>query len=452
GEGWGAGRRLATPEAGLMSPVEDSPCLRLFHSTGDVGCRGPRRLRLPIYSVQNAEDIQDLENLTKFNSVAVVLPASMLNATTLSKLEATTKLGGVIVIDGPPPDCPECPHEHFSQDGQTPGAIPMPILSWDGDFDPLYTWNTHGNSLLQQSRSYPMTLITDSLEQGKAEAWGLANHERLGGAGGPVQHPIYMAQMSYYFGKGGRLTSISCLNWKDVAGHSYPQCLPIGGHSVWGVAGLVDSTKPLVLGAAGLDSASIFPSSSGGVNSAASGAIAVLAAADAIRASGVHVSALPRQIGFAMFQAEAWGLTGSRRFAKDALSGEFKCHNQVPGKESPSGEPMCLNPLYPSLEFSKLGKLSHTVVIDQVGITGDSHSTGLFLHTSSKASGESTSKVLTAGANGGKYALRASSPAPSSLPSSPLRALSAADRDMEGFVIAGYNSAYIDPLYHSHFK
>ncbi|CAN0528482.1 unnamed protein product, partial [Ectocarpus sp. 8 AP-2014] len=64
---------------------------------------------------------------------------------------------------------------------------------------------------------------------------------------------------------------------------------------------------------------------------------------------------------------EAYGYTGSRRFVQDWRGEGVSCLNRVDPTVSPTGQEACLDPLYPSLEFQKLGKPAHVVSVDQVG-------------------------------------------------------------------------------------
>ena len=75
-----------------------------------------------------------------------------------------------------------------------------------------------------------------------------------------------------------------------------------------------------------------------------------------------------------ILQAEAYGFTGSRRFVQDWKDG-VKCRNVLDPTLSPSGSEACLDPLYPSLEFQKLGRPAHVVSVDQV------HRLAFVLHT-----------------------------------------------------------------------
>lgn len=51
-----------------------------------------------------------------------------------------------------------------------------------------------------------------------------------------MAYPMWTAELDYYFGPSG-VTSSKCLRWKDVDGNLVPQCMPLGGQSVWASLG-----------------------------------------------------------------------------------------------------------------------------------------------------------------------------------------------------------------------
>ena len=65
-------------------------------------------------------------------------------------------------------------------------------------------------------------------------------------------------------------------------------------------------------------------------------------------------------------QGEAYGFTGSRRFLQDWRGAGVSCQNEADPSVTPTGMEACLDPLYPSLEFRKLGRPAHVLAVDQV--------------------------------------------------------------------------------------
>ncbi len=77
------------------------------------------------------------------------------------------------------------------------------------------------------------------------------------------------------------------------------------------------------MAAAQIDSSALFHDLAYGAESSVSGYIAMLAAADALSRAATEVQALPNMIVFALFQGEAFGRLGSRRFAAELQ--QFAC-------------------------------------------------------------------------------------------------------------------------------
>ncbi|KAL5651593.1 hypothetical protein ACJX0J_037051, partial [Zea mays] len=84
--------------------------------------------------------------------------------------------------------------------------------------------------------------------------------------------------------------------------------------------GSTEHLKPLILAIASQDSASFFWDRSLGSDSPISGLIALLTAVDAL--SHIHgLSKLKKQLVFAVFNGEAWGYLGSRKFLQELDEG-----------------------------------------------------------------------------------------------------------------------------------
>ncbi|CAN0507186.1 unnamed protein product, partial [Ectocarpus sp. 12 AP-2014] len=329
------------------------------------------------------------------------------------------------------------------------------------DVDASYPWNSRGDGLLMESFDFPMVLVAGgSSDDVRARAASNGN------VGGPSwRYPLHKARMAFYFGGSAmdlnsqvHLFVSSCLGWTDINGDRSPQCKPLGGQSSWasvGGAGL--GGRQTVLAVSGMDSTSMFHDRAPGANSAVSGLVALLSAAESLgtagRSGSVDFSALPRQIVFVTFQArlfrylffaEAYGFTGSRRFVQDWRGEGISCLNRVDPTVSPSGQEACLDPLYPSLEFQKLGKPAHVVSVDQVGCLLEST---LWVHPSPGASSADTGVVSELSPGGGVVLTNSTR---TELPPSPLTAFVKADPEQSGFVLSGYDDTFSCPHYHDH--
>lgn len=110
----------------LSLDIEHTPCVRLFHSGGDVGCRtrGKGGIAGPLLVVDSTRKVEDIEGIAELrvtagrlageeeeegvvgleDGVIAVVPEVMFNGTILERLSATGLLGGVLVLEEEDPD------------------------------------------------------------------------------------------------------------------------------------------------------------------------------------------------------------------------------------------------------------------------------------------------------------------------------------------------------------
>jgi nicastrin len=142
------------------------------------------------------------------------------------------------------------------------------------------------------------------------------------------------------------------------------QCQPLGGKSVWAsLGGSVNTTKPIVLVSATLDSNAFFHEVAIGADAHIASVIQLLLVAEAL--SKVDLSSLEKQIVLTAFAGESWGYLGSKKFVDDVTN--FKCETLSEDGKS------CMSPYQPSLEFEKikLANIDLLVELDQVGNLGN---------------------------------------------------------------------------------
>ena len=137
-------------EGALVTTLDgSSPCVRLFHSGGSIGCREKNDdgKVLPLLSVRGTDfpHVSDLKGAA--GRVAVVLTGSLFNASTLEVLRGTGHLGAVLVLDDSTPGLDDADADTcFSPDSSTPQGAETPSrrVAVDGD----HAWNVHGNGLM----------------------------------------------------------------------------------------------------------------------------------------------------------------------------------------------------------------------------------------------------------------------------------------------------------------
>lgn len=303
-----------------------------------------------------------------------------------------------------------------------------------------YAWNPPGRGLISQRYEYPIVAV-DAVEGARLRSLARAN-----AAAGYNKFPQHAVRFNFYMGP-ANLNSVSCLQQAS--------CLPLGGQSVWGSLGQLDAAhgvaqRPIVMAVAPLDAAELFHELAFGAGSSAASVVALLAAADAL--SQTDAAALPSQILFGAFQAEAWGRVGSRRWLADVQS--FSCQTVVPAGDSPNGRAYCANPLKPDITFAsvQLADIQTVVTVDQMGGAGVPAS-GAYVHEVNGRGPEGTLPVYTA-LNGVAtkpmpVQIAAATGAPPPTPVLSFQA--AAPTTIDAAVIAGYDAAFADQYYFSRF-
>lgn len=176
-----------------------------------------------------------------------------------------------------------------------------------------------------------------------------------------------------------------------------------------------------------LDATALFHDLAVGADAAASSIVAVLAAADAL--SHTNMDTFPNRVAFGLFQGEAYGRIGSRRFVQELQ--QFTCTDTVSATDSPTGFAYCRNPLRPDTAFTEVS-MHAVVAADQVGRTP------LFVHGSGTVAAAVTAAVPGSAAPA----------SPATMPPTPLASFASS---LPGAVLAGYDDAYASRYFHSQF-
>ena len=345
------------------------PCTRIFTSSGSVGC-GSTTSSGSTGALVHVEDAMNLirSYMLTFDFVAV-MSGEFFNETILTEIQTTGFLVGVIVYDLPEDiSYLDSPGARYSVDVVTPQGDQT--ASRNLTIDPNYVWNQYGNGLMQKMLEYPV-VRADEKEIDMLLSLCVENSKN-----GYQNYRINSAELSLYMGAGG-LTSRDCLGWKDIDGRKNPQCLPIGGQSVWGTLGNLDK-RPKVLLTVAFDATAEFRDLASGSNEAMASLAVALIVSEAFSRLSASILTADKQPMIFLANADEWGYAGSRRFVRDLTS--FSCSFPVPANQTMAGLPMCLDPIYPttlfeSIEFSDIDVI---IAIDQIARLDATQS--LYLH------------------------------------------------------------------------
>lgn len=198
---------------------------------------------------------------------AVVISAAMLNGSVLSFLAAQPTTQGVVVLEDWDKDSSF--DQHLSPDVTTPHGTGTPDASYT--IGPTYAWNSQGSGMAYQSYPFPIVLVTGTPRPDSKPTYATCHITAIAHSTNPKMlnfkclwvvvwwagesvanvrswarqngqlaskdYPRHTAAMDFYFGPLRDVTSGECLTWRDVDGQAAPQCLPLGGQSVWASMG-----------------------------------------------------------------------------------------------------------------------------------------------------------------------------------------------------------------------
>ncbi|CAL4885266.1 unnamed protein product [Urochloa decumbens] len=280
--------------------IESFPCVRLLNLSGEIGCSNPgsEKIIAPIVRFRKGSD-QLVQPST------VLLPLDQMSDFFLrvsNDPELLRKVSGVLIessgvsnnLQGLSPD------RKFPQDAFAPYS------------NHTHDWNPAGSGIMWNRYDFPVFLLSEESTRTLRKV-----SEKNEKTGSGYKANVAEFDLVMQTTKAQTHDSASCL--KE---HS---CLPLGGHSVWTSLppiknGSTEHQKPIILAVTSQDSASFFRDRSIGSDSPISGLIALLTAVDAL--SHIHdLSNLKKQLVFAVFNGEAWGYLGSRKFLQQLDEG-----------------------------------------------------------------------------------------------------------------------------------
>lgn len=431
----------------------------------------------------------------------VLYSSSYVASDAYGSVEVGGPLRGILVLadgDGSSSSDGNANNGNNNLNGYTSPESPTP----QGDNTPMsslsigssYEWNVNGNGLtMTDMYGIPTVYVYDAAtaeylrEVGTEQSASLQSSSNSNNEDDTTNavYPSILSEFNYYMGpqvteSGETVTSKECLEWKNVDGTWSPKCLPLGGNSIWSVAGSPVSldysggegnnnskNKPVVMLSTNIDTTSAFHDISPGANTAASNILTLLLSAQLVGSITDEVlDQLPGKIAFGFFQGESYGYLGSRRFLEDVVQG-FNCQNGNEGvasvykrKDEKGIARACLHPLRADLTFQNINNLRGMIAVDQVGNLGGGKT--LYVHGGEKSATNAhdgfagfLAEVMVE-LSTDDYSVQASSVGEQDgvnpLPPTPLTSLvQVSEGALGGIVLTGYDNAFVDnSLYHSH--
>jgi len=418
----------------------EAKCIRLLTANGRQGCAtlsSGESGRLVLIDSQEELEKQiatppDFGFLATMNIV-------LLNRDNINRLyvAANGYLRGVVFLT----DIWNNPPSGYSPDD----VSPLKHLSPHGE-DNVFSWNTNGDGFLYEDLEFPMIALnsaqSSTMRARAQENLDNLNSQSFASQDGELKYPMY-----------SKVDSRDCL-LKD-------QCLPLGGYSVWSTYADMSSSsyteKPLVIASAQMDTTAIMHQYySIGADSAMSGLVVLLAAAQSLIEIKEELKNLTRQIVFTAFTGEVYDLVGSRKFIRDIK--EFNCLDFMSVHDNPYAQG-CWRPYATSLDFQKLNleNIDAFIEVNQVGMTTSERT--LYIHREKTANAktdliidalQNATETVTADYGCTIRVAEASSDLPGVPPSSYWSFLNN-DPDTPGVVLADHKANYTNPYWHSVF-
>jgi nicastrin len=438
----------------ISKEIAQAACYRLFANDGDIGCRSPSSdgATGALFEIQEESDIDAASDMGL--DLVIALPAQYFTEGTLSKLESSSRTKGILILEDSPSDSAVDNRFIFVGKYSTEVATPQGDDTFQSQYtiNPSAAWNgIYGNGIAYRSLTIPIVRV-DRYESATVRSYCADNRKY-----GYHSNRVGYANMRFYMGKSG-ITSKQCLEWTDIYDDRSPQCIPLGGQSVWGTTGTIDA-RPKVVGTIGFDSTGHFHDIAWGANDAAASVAAFLGAVESI--GRLDHASFERQLVFFAANAEEWGYVGSRQFVKDIKG--FYCANWVNDSiVSKSGMPLCADPVYPNAMFTELlssfskdyplSSIRSVVALDQIGIQSAANGkSSFYLHSTTGLMSETVTAILSVASSMANVEVSVSDSV--NVPPTPAMTF---EREFdalrgEAVVISAYNEAYLDPAHHTQY-
>ncbi|KAJ1081240.1 hypothetical protein NDU88_001423 [Pleurodeles waltl] len=318
-------------------------CVRLLNATHQIGCQssisGDTGV---IHVVEKDEDLKWVLEDGPTPPYMVLLDGELFTRDTMLKLKGVSRLSGMAVVRSKPN-----PPAGFSKD------LPCPndgFGVYSANYGPEYAhcnqtiWNPFGDGLSYEDFMFPIFLINDENETQVIKQCYQEHNIPVNGS--VPQYPLCALQLFSHMH--AVTNTVTCMRRSSIQNtfslNPEAVCDPLGDYNVWStlkpvnISGQLDPDEKVVVVATRLDSRSFFWDLAPAADSAVSGFVTQLAAAEALQKLP-DSQMLPRNIMFVFFQGETFDYIGSSRMVYDMQKGKF---------------PIGLNNIHSFLELSQV--------------------------------------------------------------------------------------------------
>ncbi|XP_063862267.1 nicastrin-like [Scylla paramamosain] len=355
----------------------DMACFKRFNGTHEFGCTSKFYGNLGVvHVVDSSEDLTWVFDHGPHQPYVLALYPEFMTVEVLQQADHSGKVSGVILMVEEDFD-PASLYSGFS--GETP--CPNEGLGlYTPSLNPEYagycqnnSWNRNGTSLLYMNWNFPVFLIDNQSSinhvidcyknfnepdaNGSARSWPLCYSELKSNMFGTTNTEVCMRRRSL-------APKLQTINF----------CDPLSDFNIWGTLKPMNSSevvpeKSVIIVATRMDASSMFDNISPGANSAVSGLVTLMLAAEALYKMKEEIikSGTQKNVLFVIFQGEAWGYIGSSRMVWDMEKGQFPFE---PQKNEPD-----------QMSQVNFTHISSFIELAQVGLGMTGDISNIFLHT-----------------------------------------------------------------------
>ncbi|XP_061775554.1 nicastrin [Nerophis ophidion] len=307
------------------------PCVRLLNATHQIGCQSSLSGNVGILHVLESEENLDWVLRTGPNPpYMVILEYQLFSRSIMMKLkDGSGRVAGVAVVtpnanpaEGFSPHT-SCPNENTGvySESYSPSMAHCNVTMW----------NPFGNGLSYEEFDFPIFSMKDDNETQLIRQCYMDHNRWLNGS--TPHYPLCAMELNSHMY--AVTDTVTCMRRNQISDKFSLNtanefvCDPLGDFNVWAASKPLNATakghkmsESVVIAAARLDSRSFFYDVAPGAQSAASGFIALLAAAHALR-NATQDTSLNRTILYTFFQGETFDYIGSSRMVYDMEKQQF---------------------------------------------------------------------------------------------------------------------------------
>ncbi|CAH1796310.1 unnamed protein product [Owenia fusiformis] len=336
-------------------------CFRRMNGTHQIGCTSDINGNVGVvHYVQDEDDLNWVMNKGPHAPYAVLLTSAMFTGDNVRKLWHGGKINGILVINTNETADPKS----FSPDDSCPNKGTS-MYKEDADYQhcKTVTWNLGATGLMFEDFNGPIIALAN-----QTEVDYIINdcYERFNKPvnGEPREYPLCSAELKARMD--AAKDTPTCQRRSNLIQNLNPDhfCDPLGDYNVYSSLKAVKNNetlavKSIIMATTRLDGFSLFDNLYPSADSAITGTIALLAAAEAIgKVKGQIINDdSAKDVLFVFYQGEAFDYIGSSRLAYDMSKGNFPYQFQDNGgtKDYMRLHPIGLDNIESILEVNQVG-------------------------------------------------------------------------------------------------